>query len=164
MKRILLIGIAILHFGPHPCIAQSDSVYVRVIDVGPGLATVVKMPGDFYMVYDAGHWNGEGSRAFAGISDVIPPGEEIYLMVLSHSDSDHQGAVKRIFDAYTVKKIIRGGLERTGTQTWVRADSMIGAHAAAGTTEEINLKTAEFPPGRDLQIRRYVRDVRRRLL
>ncbi len=125
---------------------EENAVFVRVIDVGPGEACVVKMPGDYYMIYDAGHWTGEGRAAFDGISEIIPDGEEIDLMVLSHSDSDHMGAVKRIFDKYTVKKVIRTGLERE-SNTWKRANDAIKAARQAGKTKEINLKTAEFPPG-----------------
>ena len=76
------------------------------------------------MVYDAGHWNGQGKSAFDGISQIVPEGEEIDLMILSHSDSDHIGAVKRIFDKYTVKKVIRTGLERD-TNTWKRSNETI---------------------------------------
>lgn len=36
---------------------EQNAVFVRVIDTGLGLACVVRMLGDFYMVYDAGHWN-----------------------------------------------------------------------------------------------------------
>lgn len=36
---------------------EDGAVFVRVLDVGPGLACIVVMPGDRYMIYDAGHWN-----------------------------------------------------------------------------------------------------------
>ena len=125
---------------------ELGAVFVRVIDVGPGESCVIKMPGDFYMVYDAGHWNGQGKSAFEGISEIVPDGEEIDLMILSHSDSDHIGAVKRIFDKYTVKKVIRTGLERD-TNTWKRSNETIRAAHNAGTTRDINLKWYEFPVG-----------------
>ena len=37
---------------------EDDDVYIRVVDVGPGLCAVVRIPGGHAMVYDAGHWNG----------------------------------------------------------------------------------------------------------
>lgn len=126
---------------------ENDAVFIRVIDVGAGLATVVRMPGDYYMVYDAGHWSGEGSKTFQGISEVIPDEEEIDLLVLSHSDADHQGAVKKILDQYTVKKILRGGLERLGSNTWVRANEAISKEVSSEGALDINLRHAEFPPG-----------------
>ena len=74
---------------------EPNAVFIRVIDVGSGLACVVRMPGDFYMVYDAGHFSGQGKSAFEGVQSVIPAGREIDLLVLSHSDSDHLGFVNR---------------------------------------------------------------------
>lgn len=130
----------------HALSPEPDAVFVRVIDVGPGESCVIKMPGDFYMVYDAGHWNGQGKSAFEGISEIVPDGEEIDLMILSHSDSDHIGAVKRVFDKYTVKKVIRTGLERD-TNTWKRSNETIRTAHRAGTTRDINLKWYEFPVG-----------------
>ena len=47
--------------------AAQDSLYVRVIDVGQGHSAVVRLPGDHYMIFDAGHPAGEGSSAFDGI-------------------------------------------------------------------------------------------------
>ncbi len=125
---------------------EDDAVFVRVIDVGAGHAAVVRMPGDHYMVYDAGHWSGGGRTAFEGVAAVIPEGENIDLMVLSHSDADHLAAVDEILDAYDVKKIIRSGLERT-TGTWQTADGAIQAARNSGDTLDINLKFFEFPPG-----------------
>ena len=109
-------------------VAQIDSVFVRVLDIGAGLSCVAQMPGDHCMVNDAGHHAGQGLRTFQGLSEVIPEGEEIDLLVLSHSDADHQGAVKRIFEAYPVKKVLRGGLERLDTATWTRVLPRLGGH------------------------------------
>ncbi|NIR64891.1 MAG: hypothetical protein GWN00_16765, partial [Aliifodinibius sp.] len=58
-------------------------------------------------------------------------------------DSDHLGAVKRILDHYTVKRILRTGLERVDSNTWLRADSSVKAADAL----VINLKHDEFPMG-----------------
>ena len=35
-----------------------QDVYVRIVDVGPGLCAVIRAPGDHFMVYDAGHLAG----------------------------------------------------------------------------------------------------------
>ncbi|MGD9369085.1 MAG: hypothetical protein PVH87_25490 [Desulfobacteraceae bacterium] len=130
-------------FGLNP---EPAAVFVRVIDVGAGLCCVVKMPGDHYMVYDAGDYPEQGKVAFDGIAQLVPQGQPIELLVLSRSDSDHHGAVKRIFDHYTVKKVIRSGLERE-TQTWQRSNAAIKAARQAKKTRDINLKYYEFPPG-----------------
>ena len=69
-------------------------------------------------------------------------------MVLSHSDSDHLAAVDELFAAYTVKKVLRTGLERTDSRTWREANNAI---RNATDTLEINLKDAEFPIGATYQ-------------
>jgi beta-lactamase superfamily II metal-dependent hydrolase len=71
-------------FGLSP---EPDAVFVRVIDVGTGLCCVAKMPGDHFMVYDAGDYPAQGKIAFDGIAQVVPQGHPIELLVLSHSDS-----------------------------------------------------------------------------
>ena len=126
-------------------IAQTDEVYIRVIDVGPGLACIVKLPDNHYMVYDAGHWNTD-SLVQEVAHELIPEDEEIDLMVLSHSDSDHLGAADEILDDYDVLRVIRSGLNRS-TGTWGDADRAIKKEVDAGICTEINLMWAEFPPG-----------------
>jgi len=123
----------------------SDAVFVRIIDTGPGLATVTRMPGDFYMVYDAGHWHGK-NETMAGIASVIPDGESIDLLIVSHSDSDHLAAVKQILNKYKVNTVIYGGLERT-TTNWKQANAEINKAGASGRSKVINLKHDELHIG-----------------
>ena len=51
---------------------EPDAVFVRVIDVGAGHSTVVRMPGDHFMVYDASNFQDDGASAFTAI-DAAPP-------------------------------------------------------------------------------------------
>jgi competence protein ComEC len=122
---------------------EDDAVFVRVIDTGAGLATITRMPGDYYMVYDAGHWHGK-QETMDGIDSVISDNEEIDLLVISHSDADHLSAVPEILNEYEVKKIIRGGLERTSLTNWNNANSAIVVAKNSGETEVINLKHDEL--------------------
>jgi beta-lactamase superfamily II metal-dependent hydrolase len=122
---------------------NADGVFVRVVDVGAGLCAVVKMPDGNYMIYDAGNYNDGGAKAFKAIKDIIPDGEEVDLLVLSHSDADHLGAVDEICDMYSVKKILRTGFERD-SGTWKTADKAIRDETDA---VDINLSYFEFPPG-----------------
>lgn len=124
---------------------EDGSVFLRVIDTGPGLACVVAMPGDHFMIFDAGHWQGGGELAFQKIREVIPDGATIDLMVLSHSDADHLGAVGQIIDTYNIQQIIRSGHSRT-TNTWQNADRAIEAAEENGTFV-IDLGQNEFPAG-----------------
>lgn len=124
----------------------SQNLFARVVDVGAGLCVVIQMPNNMYMIYDAGNYIGGGSEAFDSITEIIPPGSEIELMVLSHSDADHLGAVDEICDAYRVKRIIRSGYRRS-TGTWRDADAAIRAEKDSEGCIDINLSYFEFPPG-----------------
>lgn len=136
-------------------VASADDAVVRVVDTGPGLCCAIMVPGDdgpHYAIYDAGHYRRRGAVAFQGIQEVIPAGSVIDLMVLSHSDADHLGAVKRICDAYTVKRVVRPGWygERRGgepTGTWTRADRAIGREVRDEGCVDIQLSQQELPPG-----------------
>ena len=123
-----------------------NGVFVRVVDVGAGLCAVVKMPGGHYMIYDAGNYNDSGARAFKAISEIIPDGEEVDLLVLSHSDADHLGAVDEICNAYSVKKILRTGYKRT-SGTWETADKAVKDENKDEGAIEISLGHYEFLPG-----------------
>ena len=91
-------------------------MFIRVVDTGAGLCCVIRTHSDEYIVYDFGHWNGQGLRAFNGVKDMVPEGTPISLAVISHTDSDHPGGAKRIFDGYQINKIVHPSLERdTGT-------------------------------------------------
>lgn len=126
-----------------------DALFVRVIDCGAGLACVVKMPGangdDYYMIYDTGHWNTD-NKVLEAVQEIIPDGEEIDLLVLSHSDSDHLGACDEILDAYRVHRVLRTGLKRS-TSTWKDADEAIKLERANEGCIDINLSYFEYPSG-----------------
>lgn len=129
---------------------EEHAVLARVIDTGAGLASVVRIPGDHYLVYDAGHWNQE-ELVFQAVQDIVPHGEDIDLLVISHSDSDHLAAVDEIFDAFRVRRVIRTGHERD-TKAWKQADAAITNAAATGLTDDINLKHSDLQPGAMFQL------------
>jgi competence protein ComEC len=122
-----------------------NDVLVRVLDVGAGLACVIVLPGNQYIVYDTGHWNTD-NFVLNQVQALIPPGSEIELLVQSHSDSDHLGATDEICTAYRVKRILHTGMERD-TGTWRDADAAIRAEQEAQGASNINLATTEFLPG-----------------
>ncbi len=122
-----------------------EQVHIRVLDVGPGLACVVSMPGGHFMVYDTGHWNTDNAVLDA-VKEMIPEGSAIELLVQSHSDSDHLGATDEICDAYQVKRILRTGMPRT-TATWADADHAIRLEKDNDDAIDINLGYFEYPPG-----------------
>jgi beta-lactamase superfamily II metal-dependent hydrolase len=144
MKRFLygsLIAFIIILFFAK--LAYAQELFVRVIDVGPGLSCAIKFPNDKYMIYDAG----TSKKTYNAITGVIPIGSEIELMVLSHTDSDHIAAVPQIMDNYKVKQVIRTGLKR-GTDAWRQADSTIINNQDC---EDINLREVDFEFGKKYQ-------------
>ncbi len=131
---------------------KEGDLYVRVVDVGAGHCSVIEIPSGHYMVYDAGNYEDGGATCFAAVEAIIPKDKPIDMMVLSHTDSDHLGGVDEILGAYTVKKVLRSGLERD-RQTWIDADHAIAKEkddsgfGPGEKFEDINLKFTASPPG-----------------
>ena len=146
MTRIFVIAIVALYLPAMPASGleiDRNALFVRVIDVGSGHAAVVSMPGGYYMVYDTGRW---GMTTVKGVKSVVPTGEEIDLMVLSHTDAEHIGGVEKILKNYSVKKIIRPGLPR---DTDVRCQARTAIRAAEKKdTKVINLAKIDVPAGK----------------
>jgi competence protein ComEC len=125
-----------------------NDVFVRVADTGAALCCVVRMPGNpyRYMIYDAGNYSGGGSLTFDKVQEIIPLGSNIELMVLSHSDSDHLGAVDEICDAYHVRRVLRAGHQRS-TSTWNDANDAIELEHDNDDCVDIELRYFEYPMG-----------------
>jgi competence protein ComEC len=138
------------HPRPDPLVAQpQDEVYVRLVDVGAGLCCIASIPGGHHVVYDAGNYESQGKRVEA-VEELIPEGEDIDLMVLSHSDSDHLGAVPEICERYSVKRVWRGGGPRT-SNTWKLADEAVRLEREEGC-DDMNLMDQTVLPGSTLRI------------
>lgn len=124
----------------------AGDLFIRIVDVGAGQCAVIKMPGDHYMIYDAGNYQDNGQTAIDGITALIPEGSNIDLMILSHTDADHLAAVPDICDKYHVKRIIHSGITRT-TTTWSNADRAIGLERDNDGCIDSNLAVKEILPG-----------------
>ena len=128
--------------------AGQDEVFVRVVDSGPALCCVVRMPGNpnRYMIYDGSNYSGGGALTFDKVQEIIPPGSNVELMVLSHSDSDHLGAVDEICDAYHIRRVLRAGHQRS-TSTWIDANNAIELEQDNEHCVDIELRYFEYPMG-----------------
>lgn len=145
IRRCILI---ICLFMPTSLFAQPgpNDVFVRVVDSGAALCCVVKMPGNRFMIYDAGNYSDGGSLTFNKVQEIIPLNSDIELMVLSHSDSDHLGAVDEICANYDVKRVLRPGYKRDSA-TWRDANDAITKERDNHGCIDINLRSCEFPMG-----------------
>lgn len=120
-----------------------DDVYVRVIDVGAGECCVIRLPGGYNVVYDAGNYKDDGATAMAGIRDVLPGDDDgIDLLVLSHTDADHIAAVPQIEREHYIQRVLRTGMDRFGRVTaTLRAEHRAIAKAVReDDTDDFNLK------------------------
>jgi len=136
----------------------NETVEVRVLDVGAGLCNLIKMPGNKYIIYDAGgNYNTNGNRTVEQIKNFIPAGSEIELMVLSHTDADHIVAAGQVIREYKVKKLLWGGYERSmidAEQPTAAYQRIIAALQAMPNTININLNQRDsvITPGNHFTI------------
>lgn len=86
---------------------------VYAIDVGQGSCNVIKLPDGRLILYDAGHFMGNGNTSYSQIAQVIGPNSEIELMVLSHTDADHMGAAGHLLSRHPVKTLVHTGYEKS---------------------------------------------------
>ncbi|UXP31639.1 MBL fold metallo-hydrolase [Reichenbachiella agarivorans] len=75
---------------------------VYVVDVGAGLGCIIKTPEGKYIIYDGG--NSDYVNTF--LNSLYPVGQDIELMILSHTDSDHWRAVDEITADYQIKRAL----------------------------------------------------------
>ena len=90
-------------------VLTAEKLEIRVVDVGPGLCTLIRLPNGKYVVYDTGHKQWTGQMPLQQISSFIPKGSEIEMMVLSHNHADHMGGAAQVIKNYTVKKVVWPG-------------------------------------------------------
>lgn len=148
MKPFALLCFAWVYGAQAALVQGENDLYVRVVDVGPGLCTITRVPGPHFMVYDAGHWN--NSKCHAAAVEIIGD-NDIDLMVISHNDGDHLGDADLILETFRVKKIIRTGFERRGNIGWDNMNRAIGLETRVGATV-INLGTEPLIPGALLKL------------
>lgn len=122
----------------------SAEVRTRIIDTGPGLATVTRFPDGSIMVFDTGHWTYQG-KVFREFQDFIGD-DDIDLLVVSHGDGDHLSATDELFQEYRIHRVLRTGQERDGTN-WKNHDKAIRDAAAVGSTHDMNLAEVQVPHG-----------------
>lgn len=143
---LLLLDVsgAVAQLSPGP-----NDLYVRVVDVGAGLCTVTQTPGNHYMVYDAGHWT--GNHCLTSVRDIVD-GDEIDLLIISHSDADHLGEAREILEEFDVRRIITTGFERWDSRSWREMNQAIAEEVQFVGASVLNLRTVELVPGTAIEV------------
>lgn len=125
----------------NPLAPEPNTLFMRVIDTGPGTATLTVVTGEtsrdkHVMIYDVGHWN-DDPLIIDELNHYLGRRKTIDLLVVSHSDSDHLGAADSVLKFWKVKKSVRTGWERdksTGTY-WSYRRALKGSVASEGTED-----------------------------
>ncbi|NVJ64061.1 MAG: hypothetical protein HWD84_07530 [Flavobacteriaceae bacterium] len=128
--------------------AQADEVITRVIDTHAGHASVTKFSDGSIMVYDAGRYS-YADHIVKQVETFATDGV-VDLLVLSHTDGDHVGAVPELFAKFDIKKVIRLGYVRCEDRPqsrrscpWYFANEAIDKAEIEGKTVDINLTETE---------------------
>ncbi|MBB3695972.1 MBL fold metallo-hydrolase [Flammeovirga yaeyamensis] len=120
-------------------------IEVHVLDVGAGHATILELENNKWGIYDAGGAHKDKGKTFKSkISKLIPKGDSIEFMVLSHTDADHIYAAKYVLEKYYVKKIITTGYTKNNignnhNSYWNRLLRKIEKVESKKNTQVINL-------------------------
>lgn len=83
-------------------------IKIHFVSVGQGDAIVIELPGNEYMLVDAGSGataypsSTIKNRYYSYLSDVVD-GDEIDYLVVTHPDSDHVNMMSKVVDDYVVK-------------------------------------------------------------
>lgn len=126
--------------------AAADGVELTAIDVGAGLSCLIKLPNNKYIIYDAGN----AGPAMKFLNGKLPAGVSIELLILSHTDADHWGAVEQIVTDYKVKKVIRTDF-RDGKLSPQYQAGLSAIENVTYTLEDYNLGTeGDLAPGQVL--------------
>lgn len=128
------------------CGFASADVEMRIIDTGPGLATVTRFDNGDIMVFDSGHWYYDDHVMKALKAFIGEDKKDIALLVASVTDSDHIGATDDVMNNYRVHKVIRTGYARDSA-IWKAHNEAIEAAESAGITHDIDLSEVNLAHG-----------------
>ena len=84
--------------------AQTDELNIHFIDVGQGDSIFVEFPDGKNMLIDSGD-RGKGDIVVDYLRDLKI--EKIDLLIATHTDSDHIGGMKEVFDAFEISFCLR---------------------------------------------------------
>jgi beta-lactamase superfamily II metal-dependent hydrolase len=126
--------------GRSPLMPQPNTLFMRVIDTGPGLATLTIVTGATasdkkVMIYDGGHWD-DDDLMIDELKHYLGRKRIIDVFIISHTDSDHLGAADTILKFWNVKKHVRNGWEREDVGTYDKYRAELTSSIDSKGTEE----------------------------
>jgi competence protein ComEC len=79
---------------------------VTYVNVGHGHATLIKIPGERYVLVDVYRCPGEGIDLFKLLDDVLPDGDDgrkrLDVLAITHAHDDHIAGIGDLYDQYQV--------------------------------------------------------------
>jgi competence protein ComEC len=79
------------------------------VDVGCGDTTLIKLPGDGYMLVDVYRCPGQGIDLFKLLDDVLPEGDDgrkrLEVLVITHAHDDHIAGIGDLYDRYQIGEL-----------------------------------------------------------
>lgn len=82
---------------------------VTFVDVGHGDSTLIKTPGDRYILVDVYHCPGQGIDLFKLLDDVLPDGDDgrrrLDVLAITHAHDDHITGIGDLYDRYQVVEL-----------------------------------------------------------
>lgn len=143
MSVILLAGFV---FMPSVSSAATPTMKVHFINVGQGDATYIKMPGGEDILIDGGR-QGQGDKIIAYLKKQKV--DDIEIMIATHPDADHIGALDEVLKAYKVESVYAPKVSHT-TDAYknflkaVKAEKLTIKTAKAGVKLPLKTGTAKF--------------------
>ncbi len=110
LPRVLGLACLLPLFFSAPKLPQNDAVHLTLLDVGQGLAAVVRTR-QHVLIYDTGEAR-RGRRSIA--ESVLIPYlrshglRRVHTLIISHGDNDHAGGLHEILDYAQVDRILVG--------------------------------------------------------
>ena len=92
--------------------AVAAEAVLRVVDVGNALCVVAKVPGNHFMLYDASE--AHRTECKEAVQDIVGS-DKLDLVVISHSDQDHNGELAEILATRETELIVHTGAQLART-------------------------------------------------